>query len=237
MTDDVNTGTSSESPNETVKTLDASETVKKTEEAPKQTTSKIVEKYKIPDVEFKPKPSQTETKTETRFIPNPETDPEGYAKYVESQEVARGRDMSSLRDLTLKTQEQLESLSRNAQRQALDQDVKAAVESVNKVVKASPMLIEAALNLRVDTDPAFERIWLNRYKAPEAYKEALEVIANELKDEFAVRIDQKTSDDVAAMKKATAGTSTTSSQDSETDKLLNLPPEKFLNTVRRMMEG
>lgn len=234
MTDDVNTEISSESPNETVKTEEAAKPDKTAE---KQTTSKIVEKYKIPDVEIKAKPSQTEAKTETRFIPNPQEDPEGYAKYVDQQEAARNRDFSSLKDLTLKTQEQLETLSRNAQREAINADVKSAVETVNKTVKASPMLVEAALNLRVDTDPAFEKIWLNRYKAPEAYKEALDVIANELKDEFAVRIDQKTSDDVAAMKKATAGTTTTPNQDSETEKLLNLPPEKFMRTMRNMMEN
>lgn len=141
-----------------------------------------------------PEPQQRETvQTEPAFVPNPEEDPEGFARHQAEQTA-----------LILKQNQEIQSrIQADDEAKALAQqkaDIQAAVDAISEGVEgAQPEMIEGLLHVKYDRDANFQKIWDNRHQNPQAFNKAMGVIAQEYRQKAAIKVDSQVAENERAL--------------------------------------
>jgi hypothetical protein len=97
--------------------------------------------------------------------------------------------------------------------QKVDTDVGKAVERINSKLNVDSDLAEAMLDIEYRKNPAFQTIWNNRDSNPQAYDQALDILADKLMGKVAVRADEQLAENVRAAKTSQQTLSKTQPED------------------------
>jgi hypothetical protein len=189
----------------------------------------VAKKYNVDkmSVEFTAKPAATTAQPQpvsapvyTPPIPDPITQSDDFAKYqLQQQQYVTG----TLRELG----EQVQEMSKRAQQAELDAEVNQAVGKVSsKLPGVDKTYTEILLEKRYRDDPIFKSIWDNRKLNPKAVDEALEVITNEAKGVFQVKVDPQLQENIRAAKASTS-TKAVSNRADESDPTANMNEAEF----------
>lgn len=143
------------------------------------------------------------------YIPDPVTDQEGYKRFISEQMNQTQSVASVLNEL----KSELTSFKNSQEKTRIDQDVSRAVEVVNTKLKVDPFLAEAMLDMTYKRDSAFQKIWDNRHKNPDALNRALNVVAEKLVPLVNLRQDPQLAENVRAAKQSQSTSGSTNAKD------------------------
>lgn len=168
------------------------------------TMADVAKKYSVDKMssEFTAKPAPAQNvptaPTYTPPVPDPITQPEDFSKYqIQQQQYVAG----TLRELG----QQVQEISKRAQQAELDAEVNQAVAKVaSSLPGVDKTYTEILLEKRYRDDPVFKTIWDNRKLNPKAVDEALDVITNEAKGVFQVKVDPQLQENIRAAKASTS---------------------------------
>ena len=202
------------------------------EAAPTQTLEDVYKQFNVDDAaqQFTAQPVQN-TPTQSfqptpqapvnSFIPDPISDPDGYKQFM----LASQQQSSALGQTINQLNSKLSQIEKERQQQIIEADIGKAVAKVNNKVKASPLMIELALEKKAREDARFMKVWDNRHKNPKAWDAALDAVTNELQGELSVRTDPQLTENQRALKASQRGMAT--SNQSRDDGWDNLSDEDF----------
>lgn len=158
---------------------------------------------------FRPQ-EQTNTTTEKpREVPDP-LDTPAHKDYL--SRLAQGQ--SALEQTLNQAMTKISAYEQKASRESLEADIGKAVKAVNEIVQhPNPKMVEVALELAAREDSKFKAIWDNRSKNPQALERALKVKANQLAEDFSVKVDPKLVASQRALKLSQSQTATTSTKE------------------------
>ena len=121
----------------------------------------------------------------------------------------------------------LSQYEQESQKQTVSKAIGDAVGTVNETVNQDPELVESYLNIRYNKDQKFAQIWDNRDKNPKALNEALGVVARDMQNKFAVKVDSQIAEDQRAINNATRSTRQNKVEENSDDKLMKLNDAEF----------
>jgi len=131
--------------------------------------------------------TQQETRTEPLSVPDP-YDTEAFKAYqarLQAETTALRHNQARLAEYVTKTE-------RERMKSALEGDIKSAVEKVNDTVNhPKPKVVEAMLDAEARENPKFKALWENRTKNPQAWDNALKVVAKKFSEDLSVQVDPK----------------------------------------------
>ncbi len=157
-----------------------------------------------------------------QYVPDPVTDPEGYNRYTQQQQVVTNQVQGTLRELN----NRINQFEQQTELAKVDADVQKAVVHVNQKLGVDPELAEIALEKAYRNDPSFQRIWNNRDKNPAAFKKALDVVADKYQTLFNIQTDPQLVENQRAAK-ASQKTMATTAKEHADDKWENLSDAEF----------
>lgn len=172
-----------------------------TEEAPAPTLEDISKEFSVEEqvnsFQAQPEP-QAQPQGNQGFIPDPISNPEDYTRYSQQQAQSIDRMNSTLEQLAGKVNEYESKIVQ----QQVEADVTRAVAKVNEKLGVDEKLAEIALRMEYEKNPDFQKIWDNRGRNPKAFDKALDVVANEYSNVFAVKQDPQLTENQLAAKKS-----------------------------------
>ena len=128
-----------------------------------------------------------EQKPEPLSVPDP-YDTEAFKAYqarLQAETTALRHNQARLAEYVTKTE-------RERLKSALESDIKSSVEKVNEVVNhPKPKVVEAMLDAEARENPKFKALWENRTKNPQAWDNALKVVAKKFSEDLSVQVDPK----------------------------------------------
>lgn len=185
----------------------ASESVS-TEAAP-EAAAQPTETLESIAAEFQPPVQQTtETTTERSApseeridasddVPDPISRSEDLKKYLSSQ----SKEVKDMRQELRQTLETLNAQAARAARAAEEKEIRTITSEIAQDIGdgTNPKLVEAALGLKYQEDPNFAKIWDNRDSNPAAFKRAMSLVNQDIKNMFSRQVDPQVQENVRAM--------------------------------------
>lgn len=166
------------------------------------------------------------------YVPDPVTDPDGYKRYVLTQQQV----MTGVQTQTQQVLSKLEAFERAQTQQKIDADVNRAVSRLNEKLKADPDLVEATLEVQYRKDPTFKFIWDNRDRNPQAFEKALDALAVKLGPRFQVKQDPQLTENQRAAQ-ASQRTMATTQKTNELDEVAKMSQADFESWWHRTKLG
>jgi flagellar hook-basal body complex protein FliE len=221
-----------------------SETVQENQTPETDSMDKIVKDFNIEETatqfrsqvapqSFEPPPQPVREPQKTE-VPDP-FDTEAHKAYL--ARMAQGQ--SALEQTLNQAMTKISAYEQKASREALESDIGRAVKVVNEIVQhPNPKMVEVALELAARDDPKFKTIWDNRAKNPQALERALKVKANQIAEEFSVKVDPKLVTSQRALKNSQSQTATTTTKEPDKDsEWEGLSEEEFQQRWARAVNG
>lgn len=137
-------------------------------------------------------------------VPDPVLDPDGYKRWVHSQQSDVSNIKQSLKQLT----DTFGAVIARDMKAREEADISAAVQTIKEAgFEQDKDFIEVALGTKARQDPRFMQLYQNRNQNPQAWKKALGAYANEAKAKYSFRADPQIAENVRAAKSSTSATS------------------------------
>jgi len=158
--------------------------------------------------QFQPQPPvqqpQYQPEQQPTAVPDPVLDPDGYKRWVHSQQSDVSNIKQSLKQLT----DTFGAVIARDMKAREEADISAAVQTIKEAgFEQDKDFIEVALGTKARQDPRFMQLYQNRNQNPQAWKKALGAYANELKGKYSFRADPQIAENVRAAKSSTSATS------------------------------
>jgi len=176
------------------------------EEAPSPSLDEIANEFSVEEQanQFQAQPQQTAPapQPEPSFensqlnIPDPTYDPDGYNRFMQQQ----ASQTNQINSVVTSLAEKVNGYEQQLAQQKVDADLGKAVEHINSKLKVDPDMAETALEVEYRKNPSFQKIWNNRDSNPQAFKKALDVVADKWAGKFATRADDQLVENVRAAK-------------------------------------
>lgn len=178
--------------------------------------------------QFEPAQSQPE-KRETSHEPPKFEKPEQAIDWLAKQHSETVQQLKSVSE-KLSQREQSEFI--DAQMKALD----SAIKTIGEDVDLDPMFIEGALHTTYNRDKNFQKIFDNRDQNPEAYKQALKLVAGQLKSKSTVKHDPQLAENRRAMEQLQRS-ARTGTQETTEDKVADMSASDFDRYWEKLKSG
>ena len=134
---------------------------------------------------------------------------------------------------TSKTTEQLANSQRE---EVLNKEIAQAVEKINADVDGDADIAELFLEKEVRTNPAFKKVWENRYEHPEALDKALDILKPEWAAKATKIVDPQVAENQRALQESQKGGSTVQ-QDSLHQQLDKMDSGEFMNFAHKLIQS
>lgn len=102
----------------------------------------------------------------------------------------------------------IEELEQNLAREKTEQEISGLVSRIKGEDDIDPVLIRGVLNAKADSDPNLLKAFENKNTNPKAWKQVEGKLAEDIRSMLGPRIDQRVTEDVAAITAAVRGSST-----------------------------
>lgn len=175
-----------------------------------ETTEKATPSLEELASQFEPQQSQPEQRIQPQAA---ESQPE-----FESAEDALKWMASQQKETRAQLRQMSEQFTKREQDEFVKQqmeDLDMAVKTIGEDVDLDGMLIEGALHVKYNRDKNFQKIFDNRQQNPGAYKQALRVVAAELKTQSSVRHDPQLAENSRALDQLQKSSRSGTSRDNE----------------------
>lgn len=146
------------------------------------------------------------------------------AAFIESQRAENEKLANQLAEIQAGQSELQNSIHRDAVNKAVDD----AVSTINDKAGGDPEMAEYFLSKAYNNDPNLQRIFANREQYPEAYKQALGLLATEWEAKNQVKIDPQVAENQRALKDSQQGSGGQPNEPSTDEKLEKMSDEEFL---------
>lgn len=182
----------------------------------------IAKKYNIEEQTktFTAKPETTPSQSFVDHrVPDPVINPDEFTKYQINQSAYVQKTLAEMAGT-------VQELRRAQEQERLNAEVNKAVARVNEKLKIDQKYAEILIEKEYRDNPAFQRIWNNRYMNPKALDEALDVIANNASGVFQVKSDPQLIENQRAAK-ASQKTMASSSNKTQNEDIINMSQSEF----------
>lgn len=180
----------------------------------------IAKKYSIEErtAEFKAQPQQqfpvqSQPQPQQPFtpqIPDPVSNPEEWGRYQYQQYNDFNNNLKSIA-------ESVTEMRRQQAQERLNADVNQAVDRVSSKLNMDKDFTEVLLEVEYRKNPAFRRIWDNRYSKPDALNEALDVISSKASTRYQVKSDPQLMENQRAARTSQKAMASTKQQNPNQD--------------------
>jgi len=134
------------------------------------------------------------------------------------------------------TSQQTSEIANSRQQELLSKEIAEAVGKINESVGGDADMAELFLEKEVRNNPAFKKVWENRYAHPEALDKAIEVLTPEWAAKNINVVDSTVAENQRALKESQRGGATVQ-VDSLHQELDKMEPGEFMNYAHRLSQG
>lgn len=134
------------------------------------------------------------------------------------------------------TSKQTDELANSRQQELLNKEISEAVGKINNDVGGDPDMAELFLEKEVRQNPAFKKIWENRYTNPEALDKAIGLLQPEWQAKNVNVVDPQVAENQRALRESQKGGATVQ-VDSLHQQLDKMEPGEFMNYAHRLAQG
>jgi len=164
-------------------------------------------------------------------IPDPVADVDGFKGYIVGFEKKLAAAQSEVR----KAQERLAQKERELAIQAEERDFRGVAEEIAQKAGVDGDLVEAGLLHKFVKDKGFQQMWQNRNSNPAAFKKAKAILANEMRNRFAMKVDPQLAENQRAAEEASRGVESKKGEEqSLEERLMKAPVGEFDMMIRQL---
>lgn len=186
---------------------------------------------------------QQETKQETKTTEAPKVEPSSVPDPYDTENFKAflARQANGTTELHKAFQEVRSFLTAQQQKshlEALKADVDRSVKAIDEVAQiGKPKVIEAYLDGMVREDTRMKALWDNRAKNPQAWGNALKIVAKKMAEEFSVKVDPDLQKSQRALKEAKQQMATTSDKEGPDQSWDGISQEEFDRRWQKTVSG
>ena len=134
------------------------------------------------------------------------------------------------------TSQQTSEIANSRQQELLNKEIAEAVGKINESVGGDADMAELFLEKEVRNNPAFKKVWENRYAHPEALDKAIDILTPEWAAKNINVVDSTVAENQRALKESQRGGATVQT-DSLHQELDKMEPGEFMNYAHRLAQG
>ena len=134
------------------------------------------------------------------------------------------------------TSQQTSEIANSRQQELLNKEIAEAVGKINESVGGDADMAELFLEKEVRNNPAFKKVWENRYAHPEQLDKAIEILTPEWAAKNINVVDSTVAENQRALKESQRGGATVQT-DSLHQELDKMEPGEFMNYAHRLAQG
>lgn len=197
---------------------------------------KVYKDFNIEDTaqQFQPQTPQAPAQPVTPQAPQTKFDPFDPSFPVHLSEQAK--QVSVLHQSVSSAINEVTQLKQALVREKTEADIKSAAQVIAEKAGIKPKVAEVAMEVKAREDARFRQIWQQRHQNPKAYNAALEALAQEAAQEYAIKQDPQLAENQRAVKVSQQQMATTT-KTSEQDELSKMTPAERQFHLRRKFAG
>jgi len=199
---------------------------------------KVYQAYNIEDTasSFQPQTPAAPAQQPVQSQPAPKV-PDAFDPNFGAHQEALVKNVSSLHDTVSKTLHEINAMKMDAIRQRTESDIKSAASLIAEKAGIKPKVAEVAMEVKAREDARFRAIWNNRQSNPKAYNAALEALAMEAAQEYAVKQDPQLAENQRAMNASRNQMATTQKQTQNDEYAAMSPAERQARIQQLIRRG
>ena len=151
-----------------------------------------------------------------------------------AQQEAIVKNVSSLKDDVGTAMNELRGMKAAMIRERTEADIRSAAGIIAEKAGIKPKVAEVAMEVKAREDARFRSVWNNRHANPKAYNAALEALAMEAAQEYAVKQDPQLAENQRAMQ-ASRNQMATTQKTSPNDEWAGMSPGERQAKVRLLI--
>lgn len=203
-----------------------------------KTLSPTEQVYKDFGIEEQAASFQPENKTQAQPTNQPQAPsfkvPDPFDPGFPAYQAQLATGVTSLNQALQATRTELGTLRQELHHERTEADIKRAVGTIAEKSGLDPKFAEVAFQLRAKEDPRLLQIWNNRAKNPAALSKAIEAVATEFKQTYAVKQDPQLVENQRAIRASQQQMATTT-KETPNDKWLNQTPAERQRDIQILL--